>query len=506
MQIVKSFNRMRLAAACIAFACCSSGLAAGPRQLLLLHLDFNTIQMRKEAVTECLRTAAEAGYNAVLWEVEDKIRWETCPECVHPEAFTKSEFREILSEARRLGLEPVPLLQTFGHAEYVLINGNHRQWMEDPAFPACYCVSNPEVRRFLRRLLDEYLELFGSDVRHFHLGGDEAKVFGTCRECRKSERMKLYVSHLKYMAEPLSRRNIKPGVWCDMILGESSDFKAAELPKEFTVWLWDYVYDGKPGGKMRKWTRHADLLVERGHDIVFAAASASHGDGPFLPQYGFHNDNVAAAAERVRRENMLGLCVTSWSVRKCSKLLQMPIWDYAAKRFLRPSPDPAKDEADSFRKYFGDVPPEILRRLTVWEKEYCAFDASGWFALIKHARPAPAGTFERIVGQHEASYPGWRGRLAGKAARTESTIGKALADLGGCPGSTPARCVLTNAVDLSLSFLSSLRSACEGGDVRPRKSDTKAHYLREQTPQSAGNCAEIVWSIIGRRRADAKGE
>ena len=85
--------------------------------LLVLHLDFNTIQMKKEAVVDCLREAAGMGYNAVLWEIENKVRWETCPECVDPEAFSKEEFKQMLAEADRLGLEPIPLMQTFGHAE-----------------------------------------------------------------------------------------------------------------------------------------------------------------------------------------------------------------------------------------------------------------------------------------------------------------------------------------------------------------------------------------------------
>ena len=72
--------------------------------LLVLHLDFNTIQMKEEAVVDCLREASALGYNAVLWEVENKVRWETCPECVDPEAFSKDEFRRILVEADRLGL------------------------------------------------------------------------------------------------------------------------------------------------------------------------------------------------------------------------------------------------------------------------------------------------------------------------------------------------------------------------------------------------------------------
>ncbi len=76
----------------------------------------------------------------------------------------------ILSEARKLGLKPIPLLQTFGHAEYVLMKA-HPEWKEKASDPACYCVSKPEVRDFLRRMVDEDLEVFGP-VKDFHQGGE----------------------------------------------------------------------------------------------------------------------------------------------------------------------------------------------------------------------------------------------------------------------------------------------------------------------------------------------
>ena len=56
--------------------------------LVVLHLDFNTIQMKKDAVVDCLREAAVMGYNAVLWEVVNKVRWDSSPDCVDPEALT----------------------------------------------------------------------------------------------------------------------------------------------------------------------------------------------------------------------------------------------------------------------------------------------------------------------------------------------------------------------------------------------------------------------------------
>ena len=143
--------------------------------LNIFHMDFNFVSLRKDYLRAWLRRLPGLGFNAILWELEDKVQWETCPECVWPEALSKAEFREILAETRALGLEPIPLLQTVGHAEYVLQHQPYHAFRELPARHDCYCTSNSKVKTFLKTWITEYVELFG-DIRYFHLGGDEAYV------------------------------------------------------------------------------------------------------------------------------------------------------------------------------------------------------------------------------------------------------------------------------------------------------------------------------------------
>ena len=464
------------------------------KQLLVLHLDFNTIQMRKETVMECLQTAARAGYNAVLWEVEDKVKWETCPECVHPDAFTKDEFREILAEARRLGLEPIPLLQTFGHAEYVLQRG-HEDWMEDPKFPACYCVSRKEVRRFLWKMILEYLDLFGQDVRHFHLGGDEAKAFCTCAVCSKRDRMELYVEHLNSLLGWLNLNQIKPGIWCDMILAHPDAFGKAGLSRAFTVWHWDYEYDGR--GRCREWTKRIGLLEELGHDVIFVASSSSWGDGPFLPRYGAHMDNAAAAAALVRDRNYLGLCMTSWSVRKFPKSLQFPIWDFAAKRFMNPDPDCRADETAAYQRHFGSVAADRMRKMTVWSDNLMPMDATGWRPYIKDARPAPTGTFDRVVTKAvkvDADYANVTKVKCGEIAEA-LRAGLESFDAGEADSKVGATFVL--GAGLAARFADAVADALTGArTVGVPEGETAGYYRQEQSETSATNSANVTWSVL----------
>lgn len=479
------------------FVIVSLTATAAAEPLLVLHMDFNSVQMRKECVIDCLRTAAAAGYNAVLWEVENKIRWETCPECVHHDAFTKEEFRSILDEADRLGLRPIPLMQTFGHAEYVLLHERRRGLLEDPSFPSCYCVSRPETRSFLKAFLHEYLEVFGDRVKDFHLGGDEAVVFGSCPICRKRDKMELYAEHLLAVSEELRVRGVRPGVWCDMIL-KAGEAGTAKIPRDFTIWHWDYAY-GLPGKNEASWTGKTDLLQRLGFEVIFAASTSSCGDGPFLPRYRHHGVNVAAAAALARKEKFRGLCVTSWSVHPIPKALQYPLWEFAAKRYLAPGADEERDFSDCLVRQFGPVSPDCLRTLTEWDSEFPAFDGRFWQPPMKCCIPAPPGHLKMVMDGKLKDGPAAITNLVLAVDRRASVLKAALAEVRKVSdGGTSAK-LLAEGAELSISYLDELRSALSRQDFNDRVvGRSEVYFATWMQPYAAKEVARSIWSVLSR--------
>lgn len=478
--------------------------------LLVLHLDFNTVQMKKDAVVDCLRVASRAGYNAVLWEIENKVRWETCPECVHPEAFSKDEFREILAEAERLGLEPIPLLQTFGHAEYVLCHEKYAGWRESPSFRACYCVSKPEVKAFQKALLHEYLELFGSRVRRFHLGGDEALVFGTCEVCRQHDKMDLYVKHLQEVSGELAERGIRPGVWADMVLmggnwesrhtGSVSAETVRKLPTAFTLWNWDYAY-GTSDAKLGNAAQTASL-TGLGYEVILCAASQSFSDSPFLPRFRRHGENIAACADLVRTNALAGFCMTSWSVHLFPKSVQYPLWEFAAKRLA----DASVDWEPVVSARWNGLAPDLVDRLSDWNGDYAKFDVR-IYGYEKPALPAPPGELAKRLNAMDKN--GVRPRIRDRARQDLRRIESALAELKGraTKGADGAR-VLETGAELNAAFLRGVIGALDGRCGVPElpTDATRNYYQSWQSRMSAANATALAWSLLGQKTAagDAK--
>ena len=446
---------------------------------LVLHLDFNTAQFRREVVVGMLQEAARDGYDAVLWEIENKVKLDSLPGIAVEEAFTKDEFRGLLQEAERLGLEPIPLLQTFGHAEYVLSKPAYTNLREQADRYDCYCVSKPEVAELQKRVVAEYLDLFGPKVKWFHLGGDEALVFATCPVCKARKPMELYSEHLDAVASVLRAKGVRPGIWCDMVMGDKYVADLAKVPRDFIIWHWDYQVGAKNTWTL-PWTKQLPKARDLGFDVVFSGSSSSYGDSPYLPEMRLHRDNLAYGADLVLRERLAGLCVTSWSIRQNLKLLQQPLVRFAARRLRRPGASAAADWEETLPTCGVTMAPADFDDFTAWAAEICKYDGRGWH-WFKDAVPPPAGELDRVLAKH------------GKPdAVTVSNL------LAGVRRTLPqATGVWREAGELQLQQLESYAAIARGETpFSPPREKAVRHYGREQTPASARNSAAIVLGLL----------
>ena len=461
------------------------------RGKLIFHFDFNSLRRTKEAVIETLEHVAAAGYNAVLWEIENTVRFDGCPEIAAPDAFTKTEFAEILAAAKRLGLEPIPLMQTFGHGEYVLRHAKYHALREVPGRYDCYCPSKPETRAFLKRLLHEYLEIFGPDVKRFHLGGDEAWFYRSCPTCKARDSMDLYVEHLEEVAAELREKGIRPGCWHDMVLKFSRESGAKlERFRDYTVWFWDYAYPKSwhPWGQADAPLRQ---MRDAGCETIICGSSQSWKDDPFLVRYGEHRFNLTACADLARRERLSGLCVTSWTIHQGLKRLQYPLFDYAARRYLAPGESSETDWAEAVSTNFGTVPTDALDAISAWQVRYGLADGRGWNGYKDGTVPPPTALPIRFKDGQVS-----REKLADELAVFTEGLRAPQERLARLPDETltPLGRLLVDAARLKVKFhevgLRALRGE-KGEDVPWR--ETTAFYTNEYTSVSADLATKIIY-------------
>lgn len=92
------------------------------------------------------------------------------------EAYTKEELEDILGFAKELNLTIIPLIQSFGHLEWILKLPEYRQYRDHDVNSGVVCISNQEaVKNVVEAAFTEILQFHQKfDVKIVHIGGDEA--------------------------------------------------------------------------------------------------------------------------------------------------------------------------------------------------------------------------------------------------------------------------------------------------------------------------------------------
>lgn len=319
------------------------------------HLDLKVAHYRAEYLEQLFAKLPRLGYTHVCFELEDKVRLETIPEAAWVEAYTKAEVAAILQAARDAGLTPFPLVQTFGHLEYVLRHGRYAPLRERPLGHAQLCPSNPEAVALAQRMCDEVRELFdGPEL--LHIGADETRALGACPKCRQRVAERgvggLFAEHVEAIVKPLAKTGTRPMMWADMVLAHPQMLEL--LPREVLLCDWDYwtgegvpevvrcwggegagLYDpgepekfppeflerfGRyvwPEGTDRPATTwfYSDYLVDHGFDVMTAPTARSSGDNMFFPRTVHLANCAGGCAKGLGDDRLSGVMVTSWAIR-----------------------------------------------------------------------------------------------------------------------------------------------------------------------------------------------
>jgi len=123
--------------------------------------------------------------NGVVIEWEDMFPFEgKLAAARNGDAYTMEEVEAILLAAKEMKLEVVPLVQTFGHLEWVLKLKEFAHLREDPRLLNVICFGSDESWALLEDMIDQVAKVHQkhSGMRFFHMGSDEVFQVGVCNE------------------------------------------------------------------------------------------------------------------------------------------------------------------------------------------------------------------------------------------------------------------------------------------------------------------------------------
>uniref|UniRef100_A0A1B6KLL4 beta-N-acetylhexosaminidase n=1 Tax=Graphocephala atropunctata TaxID=36148 RepID=A0A1B6KLL4_9HEMI len=189
--------------------------------LRVVHLDLKGAPPKISYLRQLLPLLAANGCTGLLIEYEDMFPYQgSLANISAKNAYTQEQILELLSWAQHLGLEVIPLIQTFGHLEFVLKLAEFRHLRELDTFPQELCPRAPGTLDLLREMIQQVMRLH-SRAKYLHIGCDEVYHLAACPRCTHSTRggREIFTEHVTQVAELVKSEypNVTPIIWDDML-------------------------------------------------------------------------------------------------------------------------------------------------------------------------------------------------------------------------------------------------------------------------------------------------
>ncbi|XP_059472542.1 hexosaminidase D-like isoform X2 [Neocloeon triangulifer] len=306
-------------------------LELGPQRLV--HLDLKGAPPKLPYLKQLFPLLKEWGATGLLIEWEDTFPYDgeylqaigsSGPDS--PGIYSKAQVTEILGLAEEQGLDVIPLVQTFGHLEFVLKHDKFWSLREVEHFPGSMCPSNPESLPLVQAMLEQVVKMH-PDIKMLHIGADEVWHMGVCNACRsrmatlgESAKEKLFLDHvtkvLRWMKEKYPYIDLL--MWDDMLRHiDPLLLIEYEIGKLVQPMVWHYR-----NSKTFQLSRDLWPMYTKVFDGIWVATAFKGATGPNvqLPMISMHLDcqerwlqELQIQHDRGTLPKIQGIALTGWS-------------------------------------------------------------------------------------------------------------------------------------------------------------------------------------------------
>lgn len=304
---------------------CRMSYPPWPKGKKLVHLDLKGAPPRVEYLHRLIELFSELGVDGLLVEYEDVFPYDgelKLLQATAQPAYSRDEVLSMQEFARSKGMEVIPLVQTFGHMEFVL---KHRSMWHLREVAHCVGTLNPhreEGVKVVMEMLRQVVELHPG-LSTLHIGADEVYMLGEGEESklwlaspgRTVEQ--LFLSHVTKVARAVKEAwpHMTIIMWDDMMRGMSLDtLKASGLVGLVQPMLWDYT----PNLDVSKIVSLLEKYCSAGMADLWAASSFKGSTSVYtcVTSTQRHLDNhlqwLKVAASLSPAVNMKGIAITGW--------------------------------------------------------------------------------------------------------------------------------------------------------------------------------------------------
>lgn len=286
----------------------------------IVHLDLKGAPPKISFIADFFPLIKHLGATGVIIEYEDMFPYSRI-EVSSMNAYSKNDIESILKLCKDNELEVIPLIQTFGHLEFVLKLKQYKHIREISKYPQVVCPTHNETIILLKEMVDEIL-MMHPYTKFIHIGCDEVYHLGKCYKCVKimgKERwtkQQLFLNHVTTLARYIHEKypEVTTLTWDDefrkISLQDLTDSGIGSLV-EPVVWKYTPNIDTFLPDAM--WDKYATVFKS-----VWIATAFKGATGPdkYITDIDYHLRNHKAWMKLVAKYgdtiNFKGIVLTGW--------------------------------------------------------------------------------------------------------------------------------------------------------------------------------------------------
>ncbi|XP_058972266.2 hexosaminidase D isoform X2 [Pocillopora verrucosa] len=281
----------------------------------LVHLDLGGAPPNMTYLLQLLPHFVKWGATGLLIEYSDTFPYNGQLQVIQgPNAYSKDDITILVKEVMQHNLTVIPLVQTFGHLEFVLKHDEFKHLRETAKYTNSVCPKNPESADLVREMIDQVAALHPG-IKWFHVGADEVWNLKTCRTCADDQRNKsmIFLEHMIPVLQHVRSKGITPIMWDDMMREWSIEFLKA-IGKLAEPMIWYYRTDLRRHFAKEMFQRYLEAFPKIWTASAFKGATGPNSDFVTISKHVSNNLQWVEIMSKIsKKSDVLGIALTGWS-------------------------------------------------------------------------------------------------------------------------------------------------------------------------------------------------
>jgi hexosaminidase len=291
----------------------------------LVHIDLKGAPLRLNYLESLLPFLSKIGVNGLLIEYEDMFPYNQYLKTICcEEVYSNQEIESIIRLANENELKIIPLIQTFGHLEFVLKHELFRDLREFDSYPNSICPTNQKSLEVIKDMIKQIVCLHQKFTKldAIHIGCDEVWHLAHCQQCKQvsidnqwTHKSQLFLDFVSKIANFVRKTfSIDVIIWDDMIRETDTQLIVeSNLHNLVQPMIWHYLdINSFQLRDEQFWDKYTKLFARIWIATAFKGASKMN---QLIAPIPYHISNHLAwiqVIDKFRISNIEGIALTGW--------------------------------------------------------------------------------------------------------------------------------------------------------------------------------------------------